>query len=202
MTSGALSALLKNCRAEDAKAWEEFSTWVRARGRTILTTVRQLSAADRQDAIADVLQSLMVAVRRGGITGDSNAEIDAYVCAAIRNRALTMLRRAVRRQEAGEMNAGASGVAGNELLPEAIDSGPTQDTWAVVTEELNRAERAMVAWSPADRYLLVAKLNGVATKVIQRTLGRPPFGVSTTPSTVDTRFHRLRERLVREMRKP
>src|SRR5262249_3785526 len=76
---GELHGLLERCRAEDALAWERFATWVKTRSRAILGAVDKLSSADGEDAVADTLTRLITVVRRGEISGASNAEIDAYV---------------------------------------------------------------------------------------------------------------------------
>src|SRR5215475_15529424 len=73
---GELHALLEDCRAEDALAWERFAAWVKTRGRAVLSAVDKLSNADGEDAVADALTSLVTVVRRGDIGGASNAEID------------------------------------------------------------------------------------------------------------------------------
>src|SRR5262245_12466474 len=99
---GELHALLEDCRAEDALAWERFAAWVKTRGRAVLSAVDKLSNADGEDAVADALTSLVTVVRRGDIGGASNAEIDAYVCRALRNRALNVLRGRTRRREVAE----------------------------------------------------------------------------------------------------
>jgi hypothetical protein len=74
---GELHTLLARCRAGEAPAWEHFAAWVKARGRAVLGGVDQLGEADGEDAVAEVLQSLITVVRRGEIRGASNAEIDA-----------------------------------------------------------------------------------------------------------------------------
>jgi DNA-directed RNA polymerase specialized sigma24 family protein len=89
---GELRILLERCLAGEAPAWERFASWVKTRGRTVLAGVDKLSEADGDDAVAETLKSLVNVVRRGEIRGASNAEIDAYVCSAIRNRALNVLR--------------------------------------------------------------------------------------------------------------
>src|SRR5262249_57682416 len=96
---GELHGLLQRCRAEDAPAWEQLAAWVKTRSRAILGAVDRLSYADREDAMADTLTGLITVVRRGEISGVSNAEIDAYVCRALRNRALNLLRGRTRRHE-------------------------------------------------------------------------------------------------------
>ena len=197
---GELHRLLDKCRGDDARAWETFAAWVTTRGRSVLAAIRGLSAADRQDAVAAALQSLVTAVRRDGINGQSNAEIDAYVCASIRNRALNVLRSQARRHDAGELTpAPGDSARGDVPLPEAADPATGQDARLVAAEQLKRAEELLLSWAPADQYVFLAKLQGVPTDVIRDTLKEPPFGVFTASSTIDTKFHRLRERLARRL---
>jgi DNA-directed RNA polymerase specialized sigma24 family protein len=191
---GELHILLERCRAGEAPAWERFAAWVKVRGRAILGGVDRLSAADGEDAVAETLKSLVTVVRRGEIRGASNAEIDAYVCTAIRNRALNVLRGRARRHEMDHDASTAPGrePSGRANYDEVPDETPPQDTQAVAAEQLGRAEKLLLSWPAEDRYLFIAKLNGVSARVIQGTLERPPFNCFTALTTVDSRFHRLR----------
>jgi hypothetical protein len=72
----------------------------------------------------------------------------------------------------------------------------------VATEQLGRVEKLLSSWPAEDRYLFLAKLNGVSARIIQRTLEQPPFNRFTAVTTVDSRFHRLRQRLVEHIREP
>ena len=49
---------------------------------------------------------------------------------------------------------------------------------------------------------VLAKLNGVSAQAIQRTLERPPFNYFAAVTTVDNRFHRLRQRLIEHIQEP
>jgi len=199
---GELHGLLQRCRAEDAPAWEHFAAWVKTRSRTILGAVDKLSAADREDAMADTLTGLITVVRRGEISGASNAEIDAYVCRALRNRALNLLRGRTRRHE---VVAVASEVpllhpAENWAMEQVADETPSQAAQAMAAEQLGRAEKFILSWPPEDRYLFIAKVNGVSARFIQQTLERSPFECFCAVTSVDTRYHRLRKRLIDHMR--
>ena len=202
MMAGELYALLERCRAEDALAWERFAAWVKARGRAILGAVDRLSDADGEDAVAGTLTSLVTVVRRGEISGASNAEIDAYVCKALRNRALNVLRgRARRREVIGAVSeVPNTDQAGTPALEQVPDEAPSQAAQAIAAEQLGRAEKLLLSWSPEDRYLFIAKLNGVSARLIQQTLERPPFECFSAVTTVDTRYHRLRKRLIEHIR--
>ncbi len=201
---GELHALLERCRAEDAPAWERFAAWVKTRGRTILGGVDKLSDADGEDAVADTLKSLVTVVRRGEIRGASNAEIDAYVCTAIRNRALNVLRGRTRRREVDQWVSEVPNPdpAGTPPGDELRDEAPSQDVQAIAAEQLGRAEKLLRSWPAEDRYLFIAKLNGVSARLIQQTLQRPPFKFFTAVTTVDTRFYRLRQRVIEHIREP
>ena len=201
---GELHTLLERCRTGEAPAWERFAAWVKVRSRVVLGGIDKLSDADGEDAVAEALKGLVTVVRRGEIRGASNAEIDAYVCTAIRNRALNVLRGRERR---GELDHRASPVPGRESSESATydempDEASPQDAQAVATEQLRRAEKILVSWSADDRYLFLAKLNGVSARVIQQTLERPPFNCFAAVTTVDSRFHRLRQRLIEDIREP
>ena len=201
---GELHALLARCRAGEAPAWEHFAAWVKARGRAVLGGLDKLGDADGEDAVAEALKSLVTVVRRGEIRGASNAEIDAYVCTAIRNRALNVLRGRARRRE---LDHQASPAACREpstspTYDEVPDETSRQDAQAVAAEQLDRAERLLSSWPAQDRYLFLAKLNGVSARLIQQTLERPPFSSFAALTTIDSRFHRLRQRLVEHIREP
>jgi len=200
--AGELYALLERCRVEDALAWERLATWVKTRGRAILSAVDKLSDADGEDAVADTLTSLVTVVRRGGISGTSNAEIDAYVCRALRNRALNVLRGRTRRREvvAAASEVPNPDLAGSPTLEQVPDEAPSQAAQAIAAEQLGRAEKLLLSWSPEDRYLFIAKLNGVSARLIQQTLERPPFECFSAVTTVDTRYHRLRKRVIDHIR--
>jgi len=199
---GELHGLLQRCRAEDAPAWERFAAWVKTRSRAILGAVDKLSDADREDAMADTLTGLITVVRRGEISGVSNAEIDAYVCRALRNRALNVLRGRTRRREVVAVTSEVphSHLAESPAMEQVPDETPSQAAQAIAAEELGRAEKFILSWSPEDRYLFIAKLNGVSARLIQQTLERPPFECFCAVTSVDTRYHRLRKRLIDHMR--
>jgi DNA-directed RNA polymerase specialized sigma24 family protein len=167
-----------------------------------LCAIDKLSHADQDDAVADALTSLVSVVRRNEISGASNAEIDAYVCRALRNRALNLLRGRTRRREvgAGVSEASDPDPAGSPVHDLVADAAPSQTARAIAAEQLGRVEKLLQCWSPEDRYLFIAKLNGVSTRLIQQTLERPPFQSFTAVTSVDTRFHRLRKRLIEQIR--
>jgi DNA-directed RNA polymerase specialized sigma24 family protein len=199
--TGELHRLLEECRAEQPVAWERFAAWVRTRGRSVLGGIQALTDADGEDVVADALSSLVTVIRGCAIRGTSDAEIDAYVCAAIRNRALNVLRARARRRGAGESTAGPRDADRAEPAAEAraADESPAPDAKAVAAAELERAEQLLLSWPPEDRYLFLAKLHGVPAKVIQATLERAPFHCFAAVTTVDTRFHRLRKRLMEHL---
>jgi len=200
LSPGELCCLLERCRANDAIAWEHLTAWVTARGHAVLSGVATISRADREDVIADALKNLITVVRHGGIRGTSNAEIDGYVCMAIRNRALNLIRGRARRRDAGEMTTRPLG--DGSVGSDPPDGALSQDAQAIAADLLERAEKVLLSWPAADRYLFIAKLNGVSAKTIRATLEGPPFESSAAVTTVDTRFHRLRRRLVHELEDP
>ena len=141
--------------------------------------------------MAETLKSLVTVVRRGEIRGASNAEIDAYVCTAIRRRALNALRGRARRREVDAPTDTSGEVTRDEIS--------RQDARAIAAEQLDRVATQLRSWPAEDRYLFIAKLNGVSARVIQQTLERAPFGLFIALATIDTRFHRLRQRLLDEV---
>jgi DNA-directed RNA polymerase specialized sigma24 family protein len=92
--------------------------------------------------------------------------------------------------------------SGSVAYDEVPDEASPQDAQAVAAEQLDRAEKFLSSWPAEDRYLFIAKLNGVSARIIQRTLERPPFNCFTALTTVDSRFHRLRQRLIEHLREP
>jgi hypothetical protein len=68
-----------------------------------------------------------------------------------------------------------------------------------MSEQLDRARELLQSWPAADRYLFLAKINGVPARIIRQTLAQPPFGARVAIATVDTRFHRLRRGLMRHL---
>lgn len=199
MTEGVLHDLLQRCCAEHADAWEEFAAWVRARGRTVLGAFEKLKWADRDDVIADALKNLTAAVRHGKIRGRSNAEIDAYVCRSLKNQALNFWRGYGRKRHGGESSTAAEVDGETELCHAVADDHPSQETMAIAAERLARADKLLQSWSPEDRYLFLAKLSGVQAQVIMGTLRRPPFNRYVALATIDTRYHRLREQMMRRI---
>ena len=198
MTPGELRSLLQRCRADETAAWERFTHWVGVRGKAILGPLGSLSRADRDDIVAAGLNQLVPIVREDRIRGDSNAEIDAYVCAVIRNQGLNFLRRRLRHREGGASDAGTPGAA-EPPHRDIADERSAQDVRAMASEQLGRAHKLMQSWALEDRYLFLAKINGVPARIIQRTLNAPPFGTDMALRTADTRFHRLRARLMRHL---
>src|SRR5215510_2443597 len=201
---GELHTLLERCRSGEAPAWERLAAWVKVRSRVVLGGVDKLGDADGEDAVAEALKSLVTVVRRGEIRGASNAEIDAYVCTAIRNRALNVLRGRARRRELDHRPSPARGAqpSGTPPYDEVPDETSSQDAQAMAAEQLGRAEKLLSSWPAEDRYLFLAKLNGVSARAIQQTLERPPFSSFAALTTIDSRFHRLRQRLIEEIREP
>ena len=111
------------------------------------------------------------------------------------------------RERRGELDHRASPAPGrgsseSSTYDEMPDEASPQDAQAVATEQLGRAEKILASWSADDRYLFLAKLNGVSARVIQQTLERPPFNCFAAVTTVDSRFHRLRQRLIEDIREP
>jgi DNA-directed RNA polymerase specialized sigma24 family protein len=198
---GELRVLLERCRLEEPLAWEAFTSWTRRRAAAILRAIGKLSKADREDVIADALSRLLRAVRHDGISGSSNAEIHGYVRATIRNQALNLLRARAQSLEAADESTWTSR-DGDQGSREVADEQPSQDAQMIVSEQLGRVHEVLQSWSPADRYLFLAKINGVSSRTIQRTLSNPPFVSRMALATVNTRFHRLRRGLMDHMETP
>jgi DNA-directed RNA polymerase specialized sigma24 family protein len=188
--------LLKRCSGADEAAWEAFTEWVAVRARTVLRAFEKLRTMDREDIVAETLRNLLPAIRGGQIRGITNAEIDAYVCTSLRNQALNVLRGHARRRAAGESSIQLHGV---EPQLEVVDDNSAPEQQAMLAELLARTEKLVMTWSPEDRYLFLAKLHGLTAQHIQESLRRPPFRMFVALATVDTRFHRLRERLLMEL---
>jgi DNA-directed RNA polymerase specialized sigma24 family protein len=195
--AGELATLLQGCRSEEPIAWESFTAWARSRARVVLRSFDRLNGADRDDVVADALKNLVPAIRRGEIRGTSDGEIDAYVCRTMRNRALNLLRGRGRSLAAGESREALWD--DQDIVREAPSETPAQDAQAIMAQRLEMIERALMSWTAEDRYLFLAKLHGVSAQSIQEALRRPPFKQFTATATIDTRFHRLRKRLMKEI---
>jgi DNA-directed RNA polymerase specialized sigma24 family protein len=193
-----LRCLLDRCRAEESPAWELFTQWVRTRAAAILKAFGNLSKADREDVAAATLNQLFRVVRHDRICGSSNAEIHGYIRATIRNQALNLLRTRAQSPEIGE-HAGWDSGDGEPRNSEIADERPSQDKRAIMSQQLARVHDLLQSWAAADRYLFLAKINGVPAKTIQQTLAQPPFDTRMATATVDTRFHRLRRCLLNHM---
>ena len=194
---GDLAVLLQGCRSEEPIAWESFTAWARARARVVLRSFETLNGADRDDVVAEALKNLVPAIRRGEIRGTSDGEIDAYVCRTMRNRALNLLRGRGRRLAAGESREAP--LDDLDVIGEAPSESPAQDAQAIMGQRLEVIERALTSWAAEDRYLFLAKLPGVSAQSISEALRHPPFKQFTATATIDTRFHRLRKRLMKEI---
>src|SRR5262249_59568981 len=99
------------------------------------------------------------------IRGASNAEIDAYVCTAIRRRALNVLRGRARHREV-DAPADTSG----EVTRDDIS---WQDARAIAAEQLDRVEARLRSWPAAARYLFLAQLHRVAAPRLPPNLEAP-----------------------------
>jgi DNA-directed RNA polymerase specialized sigma24 family protein len=195
---GELRSLLDRCRSEESLAWEAFTAWTRSRAAAILRAIGKLSTADREDVVAATLNQLFRVVRHDGISGKSDAEIHAYMRAAIRNQALNLLRARAQSPATGEQ-AAWDAHGGEPQTGEAADERPAQDARVIMSEQLGRVHDLLQSWTAADRYLFLAKINGVPARMIQQTLGAPPFETRVALATVNTRFHRLRRSLVSQL---
>jgi len=176
-----LRALFDQCHigSNDA-AWEQVLAWLRVRARSVLGGFQTLNDADREDVISHVGHRLIEAIRRREIRGTTDAEIESYVRTTLKNRALNVVRhRATRGQE--------------EPVPEDLhDNAPSPSEQAVIAQALERARDAIMKWPPEDRYLFIAKLEGVSSARIKATLEQPPYRQFVAITTVDTRYLRLR----------
>jgi DNA-directed RNA polymerase specialized sigma24 family protein len=185
---GELHALLERCRADDGAAWERFAGWVTTRGRAILGGVDRLSDADGEDAVAETLKSLVAVVRRGEIRGASNAEIDAYVCTAIRRRALNVLRGRARRREVVDHRHARRD---SRRHPRQGAQPRPPNSWTA-----RRRSTVVACGGPLPVHRQAQRRVGV----IRQTLGSPIRPPSLSPPS--TRFHRLRQRLLDEVADP
>ena len=201
VTPGELRGLIDRCRSEESLAWEVFTAWTRARAAAVLRAIGKLSRADREDVVASTLNQLFRVVRQDGISGNSNAEIHAYVRATIRNQALNLLRARAQSPEISAQSAWEPG-EGAPQNSEVADEQPSQDARAIMSEQLGRAHALLQSWTAADRYLFLAKINGVKARTIQQTLARPPFETRMALPTVNTRFHRLRRCVMNQLEQP
>jgi DNA-directed RNA polymerase specialized sigma24 family protein len=174
-----LPKLLERCRLEDERAWEEFQVWARTTARWVLAKFGGLGRADREDIVATAVARLVPAIREGKIRGTTNLEIVAYVARTIKNSALNLVR-SQRQYEDLEAHPG-------EVRAPQDEKAEGQAVLKIVA-----------GWPPADRFVFVQKINGVSTGRIKAELEQPPYKLFIAVGTVDTRYHRLRERLREE----
>jgi DNA-directed RNA polymerase specialized sigma24 family protein len=174
-----LPRLLERCRLEDERAWVEFQVWARTTSRWALANFGGLGKADREDIVATAIERLIPVIKDGRIRGTTNQEIGAYVARTIRNLALNLVR-SQRDHEDTELHPG-------KVRPPQGDRA-----------EARALLRIIQGWPPADRFLLIQKINGVSTGRIKAELERPPYNLFIAVGTVDTRYHRLRARLREE----
>jgi DNA-directed RNA polymerase specialized sigma24 family protein len=76
-----------------------------------------------------------------------------------------------------------------------VNDQPTRGKQGIAGEQVRRVRAFLQSLAPADRYVFLAKLRGVPARVIQRELARPPYNTRMAVGTVDSHFHRLRQRL-------
>ena len=65
-------------------------------------------------------------------------------------------------------------------------SDPSQDARVIMSEQLGRVHDLLQSWTAADRYLFLAKINGVPARTIQQTLADSPFETRVALATVNT----------------
>lgn len=172
--------MLDRCEAEAPEAWEAFDRWARQTARRALARFADLSGAEREDVTATVVERLVSVVRDGAIHGTTDGEIAAYVRQAARRAALDALR--------------LRGRVHDDVGDDLADPGPGASRLALARARLRAVEAALQTWTAEERYVLLAKLDGRASREIQAELARL-FDVRLDARTVDTRYHRLRERL-------
>jgi hypothetical protein len=106
------------------------------RGTAILRAFAILTEADRDDVIARTRDRLLCTIRRSGIRGSSDGEIDHYISKTLRHQALNFIRTRARHREAGALNV--RDVAGEQL---------SQEEHAIMSEQLCRARSLILSFA-------------------------------------------------------
>jgi len=173
---------VQRCRAEDERAWEVLDAWVRQCGFRVLAGFRSLTMADKEDVVSKASARLMIAIRSNKIDGTVNVEIAAFIRQTIHRQALNHLRGRVPHDSID---------AFDDLLS---DDEPTPEQRMVALRLLEAARECLQQLPPQDRYVLLAKGEGLRTSVIRQELASR-WNVNLAPSSVDVRAHRLRDDL-------
>jgi DNA-directed RNA polymerase specialized sigma24 family protein len=175
-----LRGLLDRCTAGEPEAWELFDRWARRTADRAIWRYLRIDDAEREDVTATVVERLVSVVRRGQIRGTHDGEIAVYVQLAARRATIDLLRQRRRHH--------------HELKSDLLDPTPGPGRRVVAGARLRIIEATMQEWAADERYVLLAKLEGFPTRQIQQDLVRL-FSVRIAARTVDTRYHRLRDRL-------
>jgi DNA-directed RNA polymerase specialized sigma24 family protein len=182
-----LAALLRRCATEEADAWAELGALVRRVAGRALRPFPGLTPAERQDVEAGALERLVEAIRAGEIRGTSDGEIAGYIAQVLRRRALDLLSAASRARRAGG------------VPPDLAAPDPDPERQAAMREAIAAVRGEMATWSPQDQLLFLLKLHGTSAGGIRTGLARV-FGHAVEAGTVDTRYFRLRAKLVRALK--
>jgi DNA-directed RNA polymerase specialized sigma24 family protein len=172
---------MERYRQGDKPAGDELFAWAHGvAGREIARTCRS-RRDDAEELLAQVDEKLVRAIKTGQIVAKSDGEIAAWVITTSQRVAIDSLRR--KRRSVKEK------LPGNLPHP---DPGPGQQ--AEARQRFQRLEAELAGWQPKDRYVLLAKEDGVPALEIARSL-EMLYGERVSPKTVDSRCSKLRARL-------
>jgi len=173
------AVVFAGCRKDDHAAWQEFLRRLHSLARGVLWRY-WLSPLEREEIEDRVRVNLVQAIMAGRF--DQMEDPARYITAAVRNAARDTLRqrwpqRNVPSVESDHPEGGVS---------------PLEHTR--VREQAQCVEALVRAWGAVDRFIFVAKLEGVATATIQQRL-LELFEQISSAGAIDVRFNRLRKRL-------
>jgi DNA-directed RNA polymerase specialized sigma24 family protein len=176
--------------AGDEIACEEFyANYDVLAGRVLRHVFPRMTSADRADIASTALERVLMALKNHRINGRSDGELRAYMSNAVKNAGLDLVTRQ-RTVEAGWPSE-------ESVLPPDGSASPERVAIARTLQE--DVERVLSEWSDVDRHIFIQKLQGVSAAQIRADLGRPPFRLWLEVATIDTRYWRLRQLLIRKL---
>jgi RNA polymerase sigma factor (sigma-70 family) len=180
-----LAGLVERYRRGDERAGEDLFAWAYGvAGREIGKKCRP-RREDAEELVAQVGEKLVRAIKSGQISAKSDGELAAWVITTSERVAIDFLRRSRRSVK--------------EPLPDDFPQpGPGAAQQVEARQRLRRLEEELAGWPPKDRYLLLAKEDGVLAIEIARSL-ESLFGERVSPKTVDSRCSKLRARLAKNL---
>jgi hypothetical protein len=188
--SAPVKAVIDRCMAGDETACEEFyARYDRLATNVLRHVFPRMSRADRADTASAALERLLGAIRSNRIAGVSDGEIKAYMSSAVRNAGLDLVAR--------QRNVAWDGI-GDDAAARWPD-GASPERVAISRTLVEKVLGMLSSWASQDRYIFLQKFHGVPSARIRADLAQPPFNLLIEVATIDTRYWRLRQLVMREL---